>query len=130
MLNSYKSVRSGHGCAFLRPGENRWSNVHIDDLADVYRLALSEAPAGTFLFAENGEASLKQIATAVSSRLGFQGRTRAISAEEGIRRLGAEMAQFALASNSRVRARASRALGWRPRNDDLLGGIVSGKYPV
>lgn len=114
----------------IGPGENRWSNVHIDDLTDLYLLALRDAPAGTFLFAENGETSLKEIAMAVSRKLGFQGRTSAISAQEGIRRLGAEMAQFALASNSRVRARTARALGWRPRNDDLLEGIESGKYSV
>jgi hypothetical protein len=73
---------------------------------------------------------LKEIAIAVSRKLGFEGRTSAISTEEGIQRLGAEMAQFALASNSRVRARAARTLGWRPRNDDLLDGIETGKYSV
>ena len=29
-------------------GINRWSNVHIDDVAMVYRLALAQAPAGSF----------------------------------------------------------------------------------
>ena len=37
------------------PGENIWSNVHIDDLVPLYALAIDKAPAGAFYFAENGE---------------------------------------------------------------------------
>ncbi len=36
-------------------GRNIWSNVHIDDLGDLYLLALAKAPAGAFYYAENGE---------------------------------------------------------------------------
>jgi nucleoside-diphosphate-sugar epimerase len=39
-------------------GLNIWSNVHVEDVADLYRLALARAPAGAFYFAENGEALL------------------------------------------------------------------------
>lgn len=38
-------------------GFNRGSNVHIDDVVALYRLALADAPAGAFYFVENGEAS-------------------------------------------------------------------------
>jgi len=107
-------------------GENRWSNVHIDDLVELYRVALERGPAGTFLFAENGEASMRDIAAAISRQLGFEGKTISLSISEAIRRVGAEAAEFALASNSRVRARAARALGWRPQHDDLLRRIESG----
>ena len=36
-------------------GINHWSNVHIDDVADIYALAVEKAPAGAYYFAENGE---------------------------------------------------------------------------
>ena len=39
------------------PGENIWSNVHIDDLVTLYALAIDKAPAGAFFFAEHGEKS-------------------------------------------------------------------------
>src|SRR5512138_471812 len=42
-------------------GANRWSNVHIDDVAELYLLALTKAPAGAYYFAENGEASFAEI---------------------------------------------------------------------
>jgi nucleoside-diphosphate-sugar epimerase len=47
-------------------GENVWSNVHIKDLVDLYMLAIDRAPAGSFFFAENGEASMKEIAEAIN----------------------------------------------------------------
>ena len=52
------------------PGENIWSNVHIDDLVDLYRLALDAAPAGAYYFAENGENSMKDICEAINRTRG------------------------------------------------------------
>lgn len=120
-----------HGAGVhIGPGMNRWSNVHIDDLVGLYRLALGAAPAGMFMFAENGEAELRAIAAAISERLGYQGKTVSIAVSEAIKSVGAEAAEFALASNSRVRARNARQLGWQPRHDDLIDAIASGRYPL
>ena len=41
-------------------GENRWANVHIDDLVTLYLAAIEKAPAGAFYFAENGENSMRE----------------------------------------------------------------------
>jgi nucleoside-diphosphate-sugar epimerase len=38
---------------------NIWSNVHLDDLVDLYLLALERAPAGAFYYVENGESSMR-----------------------------------------------------------------------
>ena len=64
------------------PGENIWSNVHIDDLVDLYRLALDAAPPGAFCFAENGECSLKAICEAINARLGVGSGTVAMSLDD------------------------------------------------
>ena len=40
---------------YIGKGLNRWSNVHIQDLVNLYVLALEKAPSGAMLFAENGE---------------------------------------------------------------------------
>ena len=57
-------------------GENRWANVHIDDLIGLYVLAIEKAPAGAFYFAENGENSMREVCEAISRMLGQGGRTR------------------------------------------------------
>jgi nucleoside-diphosphate-sugar epimerase len=111
------------------PGENIWSNVHIDDLVSLYLLALQKAPAGAFYYAENGENSYREIAAAVSRMLGFGGRTQPLSMQEAVAELGEAAANFSFGSNSRVRAvRARRELGWTPTGPALLDEIERGAY--
>ncbi|MCW3464437.1 NAD-dependent epimerase/dehydratase family protein [Chitinophaga nivalis] len=105
-------------------GENRWSNVHIADLADLYLLALEKAPAGSFFYAENGLLPLQEIAAAISRALGFKGATKGLSMEEAIRLWTPEGAHFGLGSNSIVSASPARELGWAPQYDTLLAGIA------
>jgi nucleoside-diphosphate-sugar epimerase len=112
----------------LGAGLNVWSNVHIEDLVDLYLLVIDKAPPGSFFFAENGEAALKDIATAISRMQGWEGRTFRWELPEAIQALGEETARYALASNSRVRAVEGRKLGWRPRHGALLEDIASGSY--
>jgi len=110
-------------------GLNTWSNVHIEDLAELYALVIERAEAGSFFFAEGGEARLVDIATAISEVLGFGGRTASVPAEEAIRLWGEDAARFGLASNSRIRAvRARRELGWSTTRGPLLDEIRSGSY--
>ncbi len=106
-------------------GENLWSNVHIDDLVDLYLRALERAPAGASYYAENGEASMRKVCEAISRALGYAGRTQGMSKEEAIAEFGAGPAAYTYGSNSRVRAtRARRELGWAPRRDALLESIT------
>lgn len=120
-----RSREQGAGL-YIGKGVNRWSNVFIDDLVDLYALALERAPGAAFFFAENGEASLKEVAEAVSRSLGFGGATRSWAAEDAIAKYGA-WAQFALASNSRVRGvNARRTLGWSPKGPSLAAAVEGG----
>jgi nucleoside-diphosphate-sugar epimerase len=114
---------------YLGPGLNVWSNVHIEDLMQLCLLAVHHAPGGTFCFAENGEVRLRDLAEAIAAGLGLPDGARSMSMETAVERLGAGAAEFSLASNSRVRAtRARTTLGWRPRHDDLLEGVLDGRY--
>jgi nucleoside-diphosphate-sugar epimerase len=104
-------------------GLNVWSNVHIDDVVDLYLLALTKAPAGAFYFAENGEASFGDIAAAIAKRLGLAG-VDALPPQVAAERWGESKAYFTLGSNSRVRARrARRELGWAPRHASVIEWI-------
>ena len=111
------------------PGENIWSNVHIDDLVDLFRLALDAAPAGAFYFAENGENSMKEICEAINRKLGVSGGTVPMSLDEAAREWGEGATQNTMGSNSRVRAvRARKELGWRPSRPSLIDEIEKGCY--
>jgi nucleoside-diphosphate-sugar epimerase len=104
-------------------GVNRWSNVHVDDVAELYLLALEHAPAGSYYFIENGEASFGEIGAALARRLGL-GQVQSWSAEVAAQHWGEMHAYYTFGSNSRVRAkRARQELGWAPRHTSVIDWI-------
>jgi nucleoside-diphosphate-sugar epimerase len=110
-------------------GENVWSNVHIDDLVDLYLLALARAPAGAFYYVENGENSMREACQAIGRMLGLGEQTLPLTVEEAAAEWGEGAAKYTMGSNSRVRAvRARRELGWAPHRPSLLEDIEHGSY--
>lgn len=110
-------------------GANVWSNVHIDDVVQLYLLALTGAPPSAFYFAENGEASFAELGAALARRLGLPGIT-SLAPEVAAQRWGEPKAYFSLGSNSRVRAsRARTELGWSPKHGSVLDWVTD-EMPV
>jgi nucleoside-diphosphate-sugar epimerase len=108
---------------YIGRGLNRWSNVHIADVAALYALALATAPGGQFIYVENGEESLGEITRAIASRL-YLGPAESWAAEPAIATWGRELAVFALGSNSRVRGKfAKEKLGWAPAHQSIIDWI-------
>jgi nucleoside-diphosphate-sugar epimerase len=106
-------------------GLNTWSNIHIDDLVDLYVLALSKAPAGAFYFAENGENSFEQIGSAIATRLGFF-NVETLNPDIAAQLWGVPRAHYSFGSNSRVRSvRARQELGWIPKNASAIDWILN-----
>lgn len=116
------AVANGKG-VYVEKGESIWSNVHVADLAELYLKALEKAPAGSAFYAENGEASFKEIAAAMSGKLGVQ-ETLSLSMNEAISIFGADMAHYGLASNSRASSeKARQMLGWQPSINGIFDYI-------
>jgi nucleoside-diphosphate-sugar epimerase len=124
------AVAKKHGVSkHYGPGDNIWSNVHIDDVVRLYLLAMANAPAGAFYFAEHGENSMREVCETISRMLGFGGRTETMTIEEATAEWGENGAHDTMGSNSRVRAiRARRELGWRPTAPSLIEEIEHGTY--
>ncbi|MDQ1043493.1 nucleoside-diphosphate-sugar epimerase [Streptomyces sp. V4I2] len=113
-------------------GRNIWSTVHVEDLADLYLLALEGSTAGTFYFAENGEESLVGLAAAIAEALGLDG-PEPWNIEAAGAFWGPAFTGGALASNSRVRATRARdildILGWKPRHGSVTEWIATDLTP-
>ena len=109
---------------YIGRGLNRWSNVHIADVAALYVLAIARAPAGSFMYVESGEEALGEIVRAIAAQLGL-GPAQSISAEDAIAFWGRNLAVFSLGSNSRVRGRAAVNLGWQPVHRSITRWIAS-----
>lgn len=110
-------------------GLNIWSNIHIDDLVNLYIAAAEQAPPGAFYFAENGEASFSDVAQAISRRFSIP-HIEHLNADVAVKRWGAARALFTFGSNSRVRSvRAKKELNWRPVHVSVQNWILS-EYQV
>ncbi|MBR1120375.1 NAD-dependent epimerase/dehydratase family protein [Bradyrhizobium lablabi] len=115
--------------AHAGPGENIWSNVHIDDLVPLYALAIDKAPAGSFYFVENGENSMREACFAINRMLGFAGPPSAMTMQDAASEWSEGTTEDTMASNSRVRAkRARRELNWQPKARGLIEEIEQGCY--
>jgi nucleoside-diphosphate-sugar epimerase len=108
---------------YIGRGLNRWSNVHIADVAQLYALAIARAPPGSFIYVENGEQALGEIAQAIAMRLDL-GPAQSWPAEPAIAAWGREKATFSLGSNSRVRGKRAESLGWRPKHRSITEWIA------
>lgn len=123
-----QAVRSGIP-RYIGAGENIWSTVHIDDVADAYLLALEKARAGSFFYIENGETSLKSIVESIARLLGSKQSPQSWSIDEAIAEWGPQAAWFSIGGNSRVSAeKARKMLGWKPAGTDLFYEIEQGWY--
>jgi len=119
-----KQARKSGVVRHVGPGRNIWSNVHIDDVVDLYLLALEKSPAGAFYFVEHGEAAFRDMTAAIAAALHL-GPPQDWPLAEAIAEWGYEMASYGLGSNSRVRGQRARTLlGWQPHRPAVLDWIA------
>ena len=105
---------------YIGRGLNRRSNVHIDDLADLYLRGLESNFAGETFYVGAAECTLRDIAVSISGMLGFGGRSASWTVEEASKAWGARLAELTFGNNSRVSSeKARRLLGWKP-----MGGVL------
>jgi nucleoside-diphosphate-sugar epimerase len=94
---------------YVGTGENRWSMVHVDDLADLYVRAL-DAPAGSLYFAASGPAVPVPV---IAQAFAGGAPVEPLSLEDARRTMG-PLAD-ALALDCMVSGRkAMKELGWAP----------------
>jgi nucleoside-diphosphate-sugar epimerase len=123
-----QSARGEGAARYVGTGDNRWPFVHVDDLADLYLLALEKAPAGSLLLGVSGPShTVREIATAASRGAGAGGRTVAWPLEEARHKLGAYADALVLDQQASGK-RAQELLGWRPTRPDVLEDIERGSY--
>lgn len=109
------SKEKGFGVYFGR-GENIWSNIHIEDLADLYVLALENAKAGSLYYAENGSSTIKNLAEKISERFNLQ-PAQSVTVQEAVNTFGPAGGYFGFASNSLCSADKARIeLNWKPQH--------------
>ncbi|MEM8710546.1 MAG: SDR family oxidoreductase [Planctomycetota bacterium] len=109
-------------------GQNVCSVVHVDDLGDLFLLALERGPASAlYNAASEEEPSMLDMASAIGRALGLKGEPSAWPVQEARQALG----PFAdgMAANKRISAgKAVSELGWSPHHPGLVEDIETGSY--
>ncbi|MFG2305256.1 hypothetical protein [Actinacidiphila glaucinigra] len=106
-------------------GTNHWSVVHVDDIADLYALALA-APAGSvYAGVIDVYPTAREVSEAVSRYIGRPGSLRNLSPAEAEQQMGPIAEAFAL-DQQISGARARRDLGWSPAHLDPLTELAEG----
>lgn len=105
-------------------GDQHLANVHRADIAALYTLALTEAPAGSYYLGANRDSpTMTEIAEAVSVARGLDGRITSEPLEQSRQRLGPFA--DALLIDAQIDCQRAHNLGWRPSGPSLLEDLAT-----
>jgi nucleoside-diphosphate-sugar epimerase len=124
----HASARSGAIC-YLGPGLNVMSSIHVDDLADIYALALARGVPGALYHAVSGETNWRSLAAEVARLRDLP--TRSIEFTEAQALFGDAVALVIFSVCSRSRCPRTRGeLGWTPNSDrlDIFAELAHPKF--
>jgi nucleoside-diphosphate-sugar epimerase len=97
--------------SFVGDGTNRWSMVHVDDLAELYMRILERRGSGIFHGVDGTPSRVADLAKAASIAAGTDGKTLAVPVVTARAKMGP--AADAVAMDQVVVTKRSRELGWR-----------------
>lgn len=106
---------------YIGSGENRYSAIHLEDLAKLYCLALKKAQNSCVLHAAGENFSTKEVALSIHRAMELKGEPKSISLEEA-RRL-TPIADGLTRSHALSADYAKSTFGWTPSCDSILGAI-------
>lgn len=99
---------------YVGDGENRLSCVSVEDLAELYVLALERAPPGAIYNGAGGDISGREIAAAMARAAGGDVRIESVSPEGATQMWGPFVATLLAINNRCSNERARTELQWRP----------------
>jgi len=119
-----QGARTQGAAMLVGQGDNRWSTVHVDDLADLYVLALEHAPAGSVYNAASGTITMRALMTAIAHAAKAPGGVASLSLEEAQQAMGPLAIGFVVSQEVNA-DKARRELHWAPRQVDILQDLTA-----
>ena len=123
-----QSARELGAARYVGDGQNRWPFVDVDDLAQLYVLALEKSPPGSLYNAAHGPSyRVRDVAEAASVGAGAKGKTQALPLDEA--RKSMHGFADALVLDQQVSGeKAKKELRWSPRAASVLDDLKTGSY--
>jgi nucleoside-diphosphate-sugar epimerase len=124
----YQSAAKTGAVCYIGRGLNLYSSVHVDDLAELYHLALEKGQGGALYHAVSGETNWRTLCEAIARQLNVP--TRSVDLGEGTEIWDKFTALVGLSTCSRSRSPRARAeLGWQP-SPERLDIIEETRHPA
>jgi nucleoside-diphosphate-sugar epimerase len=121
-----QSARAEGVVRIVGDGENHWSFVHIDDLADLYlRCAEKAQPGDLFVAADGPAVRLRNLAAAIRDAVGGEIGIEYVPVEEARRQIG-PLADALVLDQKIGSTKAARVLGWLAGRPSVLEEIAAG----
>ncbi len=112
----------------LGTGRQRWSTVHVADLANAFRRVLEDGSArGLYVIGDGVNPTVAELTEAAAAAVGAPGAVPG-SDDEARARLGDSFAEVLLLDQATEAARARDELGWQPTRPSLVEEFGSGSY--
>jgi len=116
----FASAADAGAAEHVGDGENRWSLVHRNDLATLYRLIVEARAGGIFHGVDGRPMRVLDVARAASEAAGAGGETRSVPVGEARERLG-PVADALLLDQTLVTRRGGE-VGWKPAHPSFVEG--------
>jgi nucleoside-diphosphate-sugar epimerase len=112
----------------LGTGQQRWSTVHVADLADFFRRVLEDDSArGYYVIGDGQNPTVAELTEAAADAAGAPGAVPG-SDDEARARLGDYFAEVLLLDQGTAAAKARAELDWRPTRPGLVDEFRHGSY--
>jgi nucleoside-diphosphate-sugar epimerase len=119
---------AGGNLVMIGTGRQHWSDVHVADLAVVFRRVLeNDAARGYYVIGNGLNNTLAELTEAAAAAVGAPGAVPG-SEEEARARLGDYFAEVLLLDQAVTATRAHTELGWQPTHPGLVDEYRNGGY--
>lgn len=118
-------ARTAGAVRVIGDGGNHTTLVHVDDVADLYVLALG-APAGAVYLGVAQNLPFAELAPALAQAAGHVGKIEQLSLEQALEQMGPIAEAYAL-DQQLSGDRARRELGWDPAHLDAVADLAAGR---
>ena len=119
----------GQALELIGSGDQHWTTVFVDDLAELYLLAYDLAPAGSYYIGASGQnPTVRELGEAASTAAGLDGRVAPTTVEQVHERLGEGFGDALLLDQQATGAAARIDLGWEPNGPSLVDELRKGSY--
>jgi len=124
----FRQARAEGKVQIAGAGENHWSNVHVDDLAELYAsIAAEPAPGELFVACAGTPQPVRKIALAVTKACGIEGKIEAVPFPQARDVFGP--AADCMALDQKVAStKAVRFFGWQAQRPSIFDEIFAGSY--